>query len=197
VAKEVRNLASRSAEAAKDTSSLIEDSQARAAQGVTAAGEVGALPAEIAEIANQMNTLVGEVSTASKEQHKGVQQITQAVSQMDQVTQGNAASAEETSAAAEDLSAQAQSLAGIVAQLNTLMHGSGVKAVEPGLAAGNGHKAVLRLAHVDGSAGVGGKPASSHGNGSLRTSLEQEWHDLNPVAPKSAHRNAPEKQAHN
>jgi methyl-accepting chemotaxis protein-like sensor/chemoreceptor-like protein with four helix bundle sensory module len=201
VAEEVRNLASRSAEAAKDTSRLIEDSQARAAQGVTAANEVGALLTEIAEIANQMNTLVGEVSAASKEQHKGVQQITQAVSQMDQVTQGNAASAEETSAAAEELSAQAQSLAGIVSQLNGLMYGSVAQNIESRHAAGNGHKTLVRLEHVEAPAGLGDKAGAGHGNGDnnggLRTSLEQEWRDLNPAAPRSAHANVPERHAHN
>ncbi|MFI5400001.1 MAG: methyl-accepting chemotaxis protein [SAR324 cluster bacterium] len=127
VAEEVRNLASRSALAAKDTSSLIEASQTRAALGVSVAGEVGKLLTDIAELAGQMNTLVGEVSSASKEQHKGVQQIGTAVTQMEHVTQTNAANAEETAAAAEELSAQAQSLARTVKQLKTLMHGQGAR----------------------------------------------------------------------
>jgi len=201
VAEEVRNLAGRSAEAAKDTSKLIEDSQARAAQGVSAANEVGALLTEIAEIANQMNTLVGEVSAASKEQHKGVQQITQAVSQMDQVTQGNAASAEETSAAAEELSAQAQSLAGIVAQLNRLMHGNSVDKAASGNFAGNGYKALVQLADVEEPAESGQKPVAGngngHGNAGLRTSLEQEWRDLDATKLKTTHAKVSETHARN
>jgi Methyl-accepting chemotaxis protein (MCP) signalling domain/Four helix bundle sensory module for signal transduction len=124
VAEEVRNLASRSAVAAKDTSALIEDSQQRAAQGVAVAAEVGKLLTEIADTASQMNALVGQVTNASKEQNKGVQQITAAMAQMDQVTQGNAASAEETAAAAEELSAQAENLAATVRRMKALIHGA-------------------------------------------------------------------------
>jgi methyl-accepting chemotaxis protein len=125
VAEEVRNLATRSAVAAKDTNGLIEDSQTRASQGVAVATEVGAVLGEISTLADEVNNLVGEVAAASSEQHKGVQQISLAAVQMDQVTQSNAATAEETSASAEELSAQAQSLAEIVRQLHMLMHGHG------------------------------------------------------------------------
>jgi predicted nucleic acid-binding Zn-ribbon protein len=184
VAEEVRNLAIRSAEAAKDTNNLIEDSQQRADQGVTAAGEVGKLLAEIAVIADQMNTLVGEVALASKEQHKGVQQITQAVSQMDQVTQGNAASAEETSAAAEELSAQAESLTGIVRRLNELMHGNqaGPLVAIGANGSGNGHVRLPSVAQSQGNGKSLAAPGHARRNGKgaagLRSALEQNWRDL-------------------
>jgi len=193
VAEEVRSLAIRSAEAAKNTSQLIDDSQQRAAQGVTVAGEVGALLRDIADTASRMNTLVGEVSSASKEQHKGVQQITQAMGQMDQATQSNAATAEETSAAAEELSAQAESLAGIVRELNRIMNG-GQNTDLIGIArnGGNGHA----IEHLDLSPrtapvaihagnGIGKKPAS------LRGAIEQGWKDIAPEAgamvPSTSH----------
>ncbi|MFI5399654.1 MAG: methyl-accepting chemotaxis protein [SAR324 cluster bacterium] len=141
VAEEVRNLALRCAVAAKDTSALIEDSQQRADQGVAVAGEVGLLLKEIAAVAGQMNGVVGNMSTASAEQDKGVHQIAEAVTRSNQVTQSNAAAAEETSASAEELSAQAQSLAVTVEQLKMLVHGG--RAGENGwarrsLAASNG-----------------------------------------------------------
>jgi methyl-accepting chemotaxis protein len=185
VAEEVRSLAIRSAEAAKDTSNLIDDSQQRAAQGVSTAGEVSVLLSEIAQTATRMNGLVAEVSSASKEQNKGVHQITQAMGQMDQVTQSNAASAEETSAAAEELSAQAESLAGLVRELNSIMNGgTHVRAVAlpqlsvkphlpvlPPVASGNGH---------------GGKSTS------LRNVLEQDWQEIQSVSrtPVSAKESA-------
>jgi methyl-accepting chemotaxis protein len=125
VAEEVRNLATRSAAAAKDTSALIEDSQQRADQGVAVSTEVGGLLETILVTVTRMNTLVGEVAGASQEQHKGVQRITEVVSQMDMVTQSNAASAEQSSAAAEELASQAESLAYIVRRLTYLVRGSG------------------------------------------------------------------------
>ncbi len=179
VAEEVRSLAIRSAEAAKDTSSLIDDAQQRATQGVSVAGEVGALLKEIAATATRMNGLVGEVSSASKEQHRGVEQITQAMSQMDQVTQSNAASAEETSAAAEELSAQAQSLAGIVRDLNSIMHGRQQTALLEGRTASYSTPMVKALLQPVLNAGNGHSKNGQNGKaGNLRTALEQDWHEI-------------------
>jgi len=123
VAEEVRALALRSAQAAKDTSALIEDSQQRAAQGVAVSAEVSSLLGQVQEQVGTVTTLVAEVSAGSKEQEKGVIQISSAVQQMDSVTQTNAASAEETAAASEELSAQAEGQAGIVRKLAALLEG--------------------------------------------------------------------------
>ena len=201
VAEEVRNLASRSAEAAKDTSGLIEDSQVRAAQGVSAAGEVAAQLQEIADIANQMSTLIGEVSSASKEQHKGVQQITQAVAQMDQVTQSNAANAEETSAAAEELSAQAQTLASTVTQLNGLVNGRQAAAQEDAATMQRLPQAKRQVSEQALSAHPYAKSVRGNGNGhhgsALRRELEQEWHSMGPAALNAVQPQTQETAANN
>jgi len=140
VAQEVRNLASRSATAAKDTSAIIEDSQRRADQGVAVSSEVSELLSGILRIADEMNTLVAQVASASKDQDRGIQQITGAVTQMDGITQTTASSAEETSAAAQELEAQAASLAASVRQLNALLHGTATARAVAAIAspAGNG-----------------------------------------------------------
>jgi methyl-accepting chemotaxis protein len=125
VAEEVRNLAIRSAAAAKDTSGLIADSQVRANQGVQVGTEVSDLLGKVLETVERVNENIRELASSSREQNKGVSQINSAVSQMDAVTQANAAGAEETAAAAEELSAQSEALAGTVRDLNALVKGNG------------------------------------------------------------------------
>ncbi|HEX7938936.1 MAG TPA: methyl-accepting chemotaxis protein, partial [Gemmatimonadaceae bacterium] len=112
VAEEVRNLAIRSAAAAKDTSALIDESLQRAAQGVSVSDDVNARLSGISEAVEKVNALIREVATSSGEQNKGIKQVGAAVSVMDQTVQLNAANAEETAAAAEELSGQAESLNG-------------------------------------------------------------------------------------
>ena len=123
VAEEVRNLARRSAEAAKSTSSLIEESQKNAEQGVSASAEVAAIQDRILESVRKLAQLIGEVSAASEEQSKGIGQITTAVEQMDKVTQSNAASAEESASASEELYAQAKELGDMVISLIAVVSG--------------------------------------------------------------------------
>jgi methyl-accepting chemotaxis protein len=124
VAEEVRNLAQRSAEAAKNTSSLIEQSQKSADNGVAVSQEVAAILTQIVESVNKLSQLIGEVSSASVEQSKGIEQIGTAVTQMDKLTQANAASAEETASASEELSAQANELNDMVNVLVGIVTGS-------------------------------------------------------------------------
>ena len=121
VAEEVRNLAMRSAEAAKNTSAMIEESVNNAKNGVTIAVEVGKNLEEITTAASKVNSLVGEIAAASKEQSQGIDQVNTAVSQMDKVTQSNAASAEESASAAEELSSQSVQLGEMVAELVALV----------------------------------------------------------------------------
>jgi methyl-accepting chemotaxis protein len=121
VAEEVRNLAMRSAEAAKNTNALIEQSVGNAKNGVSIADEVGKSLAEIVESNTQVNGLITEIAAASKEQATGVEQVNQSVSQMDKVTQTNAANAEESAAASEELSAQAEQLRNCVGELLKLV----------------------------------------------------------------------------
>jgi methyl-accepting chemotaxis protein len=123
VAEEVRNLAMRSAEAAKSTASLIEQSVQRSRTGVGICAEVRRSLEQIVGGAAKVNDLVAEIAAASKEQAQGIGQVNTAVSQMDKVTQSNAANAEESAAASEELSSQAAQLTAIVAELRTLVSG--------------------------------------------------------------------------
>ena len=117
VAEEVRSLAQRSAQAAKETTAKIQNAISQTEQGVQLSDKVAvALQAIVAQV-RQVDELVTEVATASKEQSQGVQQVNTAVTQMDKVTQSNAASAEESASAAQELNAQARSLKEAVVQL--------------------------------------------------------------------------------
>lgn len=123
VAEEVRALAQRSAQAAKETAEKIDDSIAKSANGVELSGRVASSLKEISERASRMDKIVGEIATASGEQTRGINQVNQAVSQMDKVTQANAGSAEETAAAAEELNAQAAAMLDSVGELQRLVGG--------------------------------------------------------------------------
>jgi methyl-accepting chemotaxis protein/methyl-accepting chemotaxis protein-1 (serine sensor receptor) len=121
VAEEVRNLAQRSAQAAKDTALLIEDSIQKSGEGSRKLGEVAVSIQAITEGATQVRTLVDEVDASSREQAKGIGQISKAIAQMDTVTQQTAANAEESASASEELNAQSQALMAVVDQLSTLV----------------------------------------------------------------------------
>ena len=123
VAEEVRSLAQRSAEAARNTADLISQSQTNVQGGVEAAGTVRGILEEIADLVANIRSLSEEVSTAANEQSQGIEQITVSVGQLDQVTQSNAANAEESAAAAEQLTAQAVTLQAIVRRLNGVVFG--------------------------------------------------------------------------
>lgn len=121
VAEEVRNLAMRSAEAARNTSCLIEESVSKAKNGVAMAQQVGGSLSEINNATTKVTGLIAEIAASSKEQSTSIDQITQAMSQMDKVTQSSAANAEETAAASEELNAQAEQLQSCVLELQTLV----------------------------------------------------------------------------
>jgi len=121
VAEEVRALAQRSAQAARETADKIEGAITKTAQGVEISEKVGRSLTEIVEKVRQVDQLVAEVSTASREQSQGVTQITSAVAQMDKVVQSNAAAAEEGASAAEELNAQSYSLQEAVSELLRLV----------------------------------------------------------------------------
>jgi len=124
VAEEVRNLAMRSAEAAKNTAALIEGSVQNAKNGVVIADEVGKSLSEIQHSSEKVNALISEIAAASAEQSQGIGQVNQAVQQMDKVTQSNAAAAEECAAAAEELSGQSEQMRGVVIDLQELVGGT-------------------------------------------------------------------------
>ncbi len=127
VAEEVRNLAQRSAEAARSTSALITQSQDNADRGVQLNEEVASMLDRISEGVGSMSRIIAGVGTASSEQARGVDEISRAVEQMDHVTQSNAANAEETASASEELSASASDLKAMVQDLVALMEGGGAR----------------------------------------------------------------------
>lgn len=131
VAEEVRSLAQRSAQSAKETAAKIEVAISKSEHGVLISGKVALSLAEIVEKARKVDGLVGEIATASLEQNQGINQVNTAVSQMDKVTQANAGSAEETAAAAEELSAQSQVMRDGVAQLMRLVGGAAGNGTQP------------------------------------------------------------------
>ena len=124
VADEVRNLSQRCAQAARDTAALIEESIARSDGGKSKVDRVAEAIRGITGEAVQVKTLVDEVSLGSQEQARGLDQISKAITQMEQSGQTTAATAEESAAAAEQLAAQSATLTDIGKQLRTLVDGS-------------------------------------------------------------------------
>jgi methyl-accepting chemotaxis protein len=114
VASEVRNLAQRSASAAKEIKALIDDSVGKVSTGTALVGQAGATMEQIVTAVQSVTTIMGEISTASHEQEAGIEQINHAIAEMDTVTQQNAALVEEAAAAAEAQQDQAQRLVELV-----------------------------------------------------------------------------------
>ena len=116
VASEVRNLAQRSAAAAKEIKGLIGDSVEKVEDGSKLVGEAGQTMDEIVSSVKRVTDIMADIAAASAEQSSGIEQVNQAVNQMDEVTQQNAALVEQAAAAAESLEEQAETLAETVAQ---------------------------------------------------------------------------------
>lgn len=125
VADEVRSLAQRSAQAARETAAQIEDSVQKSARGVEISSQVATTLATIMESVRKVDDLVAGIATASKEQSDGIGQINVAMSQLDKITQSNAAHAEESASASEELSSHTRSLRAAVEDLQRMMGGSG------------------------------------------------------------------------
>jgi methyl-accepting chemotaxis protein len=115
VASEVRNLAQRSADAAREIKTLISASVERVEQGASQVNEAGATMKEVVASISRVTEIMSEISEASREQSAGVALVGQAVTQMDTATQRNAALVEESAAAAESLRLQAADLVQVVA----------------------------------------------------------------------------------
>ncbi len=111
VATEVRNLAQRSAAAAKEIKELISDSVSKVENGTQLVDEAGKTMEEIVTSVKRVTDIMSEITAASQEQSSGIEQVNTAITQMDQVTQQNAALVEEAAAAAESMQEQAQALA--------------------------------------------------------------------------------------
>ncbi|KAA3649476.1 MAG: hypothetical protein DWQ11_19235, partial [Proteobacteria bacterium] len=114
VASEVRGLAQRSAQAAKEIKSLIADSAKTIEDGSQLVNDNGATLSTVVGNFKRLTTLVTDIANASREQSAGIEQVTQAVSQMDEVTQHNAALVEQATAAAVGLEDQARALVAMV-----------------------------------------------------------------------------------
>lgn len=124
VADEVRNLAMRAAEAARNTSNLIEGTSKKIRDGAELTSKTNQAFAQVAESAAKVAELVGEISAASHEQSQGIEQVNKAVAEMDKVVQQNAATAEETASASEDMHAQATDINKWVQDLVQLVEGT-------------------------------------------------------------------------
>lgn len=124
VAEEVRRLALRTSEAAKETEEIIERARKASEDGVGIAGEVGSFLQEIDEKSKKVNELVSEISSASIEQSQGLDQINRAMGHVDSVTQKNAAGAEENASAASNMKSESEHLEHIVHELETLVKGA-------------------------------------------------------------------------
>ncbi len=123
VAEEVRNLAIRSAEAAKSTGHLLDESKSNADEGVKATEETAERLQSIRDAVTKVATFIAEIADASQEQAQGLEQVSLSISQMDQVVQQNAASAEQSASASQELSSQAMEVGSMVGQLMQLVDG--------------------------------------------------------------------------
>ena len=125
VASEVRNLASRSATAAKEIAELIKDSSIKVDEGSRLVNESGTTLEEILSGVGKVTTIVGDIATASKEQSEGIGGVNNAVTQMDELTQQNAALVEEAASASENLGRQAKKLNQMMGFFTTAESGKG------------------------------------------------------------------------
>ncbi|MBN2331552.1 MAG: hypothetical protein JXO49_10595 [Deltaproteobacteria bacterium] len=124
VAEEVRNLAKRSADAAKNTAELIDDTVTKIHQGSNLVTTTSKAFIQVATSTTKVGNLIAEISAASKEQTEGIDQINKAITEIDKVTQQSAANSEEMAAAAEEMNAQADKMKGIVQTLDVIVTGS-------------------------------------------------------------------------
>ena len=128
VADEVRNLAMRAAEAAKNTSTLIEESVRQIKEGAGLVDVTNKAFDEVAVQADKVTHLIGEIAAASSEQAQGIDQVNSAVGEMDRVVQQNAATAEESASASEEMNAQAEQMKGMVSDLVAYVEGGSAPA---------------------------------------------------------------------
>ena len=124
VAEEVRSLAQRSAQAAKETAAKIADASEKSHQGVTISGQVAGSLDAIVEKIRQLDEMVGGIAQASSEQSEGITQLNQAVAGMDKITQSNAALAQQAASSAGELQSQSAQVKSAVGELMRMVHGA-------------------------------------------------------------------------
>jgi methyl-accepting chemotaxis protein len=161
VATEVRALAQRSSDAAREINGLISASEEQVRSGVDLVDKTGLALAAIVESISEISTLVSDIATSTKEQSSGLNEINTAVNELDQVTQQNAALFEETTAASHALTAEADSLAQAVARFDL-----GALAVK--LDAASSKSAAARVAHSAPVTATAGSAALKHPAFNLR-----------------------------
>lgn len=176
VAEEVRNLALRSGEAAKTTEALIEGSVAKVKDGSKQAEDAGVVLAEILKNSQKVEDLVREISAASKEQSDGLNQVTRAMGQMDQVIQSISSNSEEGAANAEELSSQSNILQGIVDGLIDLVGGgeSSQMSVSKAAAGASGAGYAYQTGQANIQAGLGYTKAKPLGSGYVGNKAKAE-----------------------
>lgn len=179
VAEEVRNLAQRSATAAKDTTELIEDCVSKAEVGTKLSEECKTALAGIVTNVKKVTSLIDEISIASTEQSEGINQVGTALQQMDQVTQQNAANAEETASASEEMSAQAQTLLEQVRVLSEQVGGEAIQLSETHKESDSGARQ---------HEGIQGKSKSIGANGNGKKSESHQQADPEALIPLGENR---------
>ncbi|MEW6666269.1 MAG: methyl-accepting chemotaxis protein [Thermodesulfobacteriota bacterium] len=158
VAGEVRNLAMRAAEAAKNTAALIEETVRKIKDGSQLVARTSEAFGAVATGAGKVGGLIGEIAAASGEQAQGIEQVNKAVGQMDRVVQGMAASAEESASASQQMKAQAERMKQMVTELVTLVHGASRKVLSDRNRAKALEGTVLREKPVPQAAGLQHRP---------------------------------------
>ena len=185
VAEEVRNLAQRSAKAAKETTELIEGSTGRVEYGSKITNETAQALAEIIERITKANDLVGEIASASKEQVQGIEQVNQALQQIDQVTQSSTANAEEGASAAEELSSQSVQLKQMIGKFKLSGNGNGIGQEYFPASYGDENLVQIKPKHLinavktaDGNGKGNGKKASKTRKGSSANAIDLDDKDF-------------------
>jgi methyl-accepting chemotaxis protein len=180
VAEEVRNLAQRAGQSARETAEKIEGSVAKSDHGAAISAQVAQSLAEIVLKAREVDTIVGEIAQASGEQSQGIGQVNTAVAEIDKITQTNAAAAEESASAAEELNAQAIVLKDAVGGLLGLIGGrrDGPAAAPAAQAPAAEHTAQESRAHAPERAICSPRPPGQNGHAQLRpTGPARDGHD--------------------
>ncbi|OGS81489.1 MAG: hypothetical protein A2061_03265 [Gallionellales bacterium GWA2_59_43] len=172
VAGEVRNLAQRSAAAAKEIKTLIGDSVEKVEGGSKLVAHAGQTMEEIVTSIKRVTDIMSEITAASSEQSQGIEQVNTAITQMDEVTQQNAALVEEAAAAAESLEEQAQNLAVAVATFKVDESGSTAVAARRAPAAAPARRAAPAKAPAKALAKPQAKPRAKAADG------EEEWEEF-------------------
>jgi methyl-accepting chemotaxis protein len=173
VAGEVRTLSQRSAAAAKEIKDLIRDSVSKVESGSTLVNQSGETLADIVSAVDRVATMINDVNNAAIEQNAGISQINQAVTQMDEMTQQNAALVEETSAASRSMSEEANSMASMISFFN--LQGGMSMAAAPMMAAAAPQQASAPVMTYE------SPRASSGGSGNASAasfSSDDDWEDF-------------------